>query len=403
MLVLARPASPMATPSTPKPLSTTPTPVHTRVTRPRRLSCREPHVLADTLSCLMSGYSGDLGLLDWETGLVREIHRDVIAVADAKALVWVGGRLYDVAAGWRPVPLDGSSGSSRFSGYGDQFDAATVSPRGDVVALMGSTGTKGVLLASNGRLIREVNRSYYHADAYRYPLVLCTLPDGRTGLVHCPESYNRLEVEVAVTGERLTAGTDRKPSDFFHSRLAVSPNGRYLLSAGWVWHPWGCLAVYDLHRALTEPTTLDSLGDAFDLRGLMQAEVAGACFLDDDIVISTSPEPNDPEGPEDLAPNMLARWSATTRTFTWRRQLDLTAGDVVPVAGNVLALHDHPRLYDAASGELIAEWPDISTGHADSSIVWSRSFSGPARVAVDQTNQRFAVTDGERITIIHLG
>jgi hypothetical protein len=267
---------------------------------------------------------------------------------------------------------------------------------------MASTGTKSLLLASDGRLIREIDRSYYHAEAYRYPLVLCTLPDGRTGLVHCPENYNRLEVEVAATGERLTTGTDRKPVDFFHSRLAVSPNGQYLLSAGWVWHPWGCLALYDLTRAWTEPTTLDSFGDVFDLRGLVQAEVAGACFVDDDVVISTSAEQNDPDGPEDLAPNMLARWSTTSRTFAWRRQLDLTAGDVVPLAGNVLALHDHPRLYEAATGELIGEWPDISTGHADSSIVWDRSFSGPARVAVDQTNQRFAVTDGERITVVHL-
>jgi hypothetical protein len=335
--------------------------------------------------------------------LVHEVRRDVITVKGAKALVWVEGRLYDVAAGWRPIPTDGSSGSSRFGTYGDQFDDAAVSPRGDVVALMASTGTKCLLVASDGQLIREVNRSYYQAEAYRYPLVLCTLPDGRTGLVHCPERYNQVEVEVAVTGERLTASTDRKPVDFFHSRLAVSPSGRYLLSAGWVWHPWGCVAVYDLHRALAEPTTLDSFGEKFGLRGPEQAEVAGACFVDDDVVVSTSPEPNDPQGPEDLAPDMLARWSARTGTFAWRTQLDLTAGDVVPVAGHVLALYGHPRLYDATSGELIAEWPEISTGDADSSIVWDQSFSGPARVAVDEANRRFAVTDGERITIIQLG
>lgn len=334
---------------------------------------------------------------------MREIHRDVFAVAGAKALVWGEDRLYDVAAGWRSVPLDGTSGSSRFSGYGSQFDAATVSPRGDVVALLASTGTKGLLLAPDGRLIREVNRSYYRADVYRYPLALCTLPDGRTGVVHCPEAYNRLEVEVAATGERLTADSDREPADIFHSRLAVSANGRYLLSAGWVWHPWGCVAVYDLHQALTEPTTLDSFGDVLGLRGLVQAEVAGACFLGEDIVISTSSEENEPEGPEDLAPNMLARWSATAGRFTWRRQLDLTAGDIVAVAGNILALHDHPRLYDAANGDQLAEWPDIATGHADSAIVWNSAFSGPARVTVDHTNQRFAVTDGEQITIVHLG
>lgn len=185
--------------------------------------------------------------------------------------------------------------------------------------------------------------------------------------------------------------------------MAVSPNGRYLLSAGWVWHPWGCLAVHDLPRALTEPTTLDSSGDVFDMRGLVQAEVAGACFIDEDVVISTSAEPNDPDGSEDLAPTMLALWSTTTQTFAWRRQLDLTAGDLVPMAGDILALHGHPRLYATATGDMIGEWPDLATGDADSSIVWDKSFSGPARAAVDQINRRFAITDGDRITVVHLG
>jgi hypothetical protein len=35
--------------------------------------------------------------------------------------------------------------------------------------------------------------------------------------------------------------------------------------------------------------------------------------------------------------------------------------------------------------------------------VWNEPFSGPARVAIDQANQRFAVTDGEQITIVYLG
>jgi hypothetical protein len=69
-------------------------------------------------------------------GVVREVRRDVIAVAGAKALVWVGGRLYDAATGWRSFPLDGSPGSSRFSGYGNQFEVATVSPDGDVVTVV---------------------------------------------------------------------------------------------------------------------------------------------------------------------------------------------------------------------------------------------------------------------------
>jgi hypothetical protein len=69
----------------------------------------------------------------------------------------------------------------------------------------------------------------------------------------------------------------------------------------------------------------------------------------------------------------------------------------------VLALYRHPRLYDAAIGELQAQWPDLDTGQADSSIVWDKTFSGPARVAVDEQSRRFAVTDGERIVVTQLG
>lgn len=84
-----------------------------------------------------------------KTGVVHEIKRDVIAAEGARSLVWLGGTLYDVAAGWRTFPLDGSPGLSRVSGYGKQFDAATVSPRGDVVALIASNGTKALLLGSD--------------------------------------------------------------------------------------------------------------------------------------------------------------------------------------------------------------------------------------------------------------
>ncbi len=78
--------------------------------------------------------------------------------------------------------------------YGPQFDAATISPRGDLVALTATAGTKGLLLGPGGDLVREVDRSYYCAHIYRYPLALGTLPDGRTGIVHCPRDYNRLDI-----------------------------------------------------------------------------------------------------------------------------------------------------------------------------------------------------------------
>jgi hypothetical protein len=334
---------------------------------------------------------------------VREFRRVDLPVQGARALAWLGGDLYDVADGWRRLPLDGSTSESRYSRYGPQFDAVVVALDEGLVALVASVGTKALLLGRDMAIVREVNRSFYHAEAYRYPLAFVRAPSGRMAIVHCPERYNRIEIEDAITGEPLTRSAGRDPSDVFHSRLCVSRSGRYLLSAGWLWQPWGCLMVYDLPRALDDPTTLDGYGDVFDIRGLIQAEIGGACFVDDDVILSTTSEPNDPEDADDLGPMMLARWSSTSRRFAWRKEVDHVPGDVVAIGTGFLTLQHHPRLYDAVTGEQIAEWPDLSTGGADSSIVWDKSFSGPARVAIDHNANCFAATDGERVSVVWLG
>jgi hypothetical protein len=82
-----------------------------------------------------------------------------------------------------------------------------MAPAGDVVVLVISTGTKALLLEPGGRVIRELNRSYYRAGACCYPLALLTLPDRRTGLIHCPEKYNQLKIEVARGSGWRPAGT----------------------------------------------------------------------------------------------------------------------------------------------------------------------------------------------------
>ena len=334
---------------------------------------------------------------------MQEIHRIQIPAAGAKALVWVGDALIDASAGRRSIPTDGSAGSNRRGVYGPQFDAATISPRGDLVALTATAGTKGLLLGPGGDLVREVDRSYYCAHIYRYPLALCTLPDGRTGIVHCPRDYNRLDIDDdAITGERLTDG-HREPDDIFHSRLAVSASGRYLLSAGWVWHPWDVVVVFDLHAALATPSELDSAFGPFELGNLSNTEISGACFVGDDLIVSTSDEENDDPGDDELDATMLARRDLVARKFLWRKKLDHIAGDLIPIAGNFLSLHQFPRLYDATDGELLAEWPDLPTGSAATSIVRSDTFSGPARIAVDDAGRRFAHTDGEQVTVIELG
>lgn len=320
-----------------------------------------------------------------------------LPVAGVTAMAWVGERLVDVAGGWRP--LYPRLAERHFAAYGPQFDAAVSSPAGDLCALVASAGTAGLLLDHNGHVVRELHRSWYHADAYRYPVALFTLPDGSTGIVHCPDRYSRLEAEIASSGRRLT---DREgtSADIFHSRLSVSSDGTRLLSAGWLWHPWGSLHVFDLARALNRPEGLDGNGDVYDLRGLVQAEVAGACFLDLDVAVSTSSEENDPEGPNDLGPNEMARWSPAQGRFLWRHAHDTSPGDLVALGDDVLALNGHPRLYSGATGELIAAWPDLTTGESWSSITWSDTFRGPGRIAVQAGARRFAHTDGARVVVV---
>lgn len=323
-----------------------------------------------------------------------------LPIQGARTLAWVNDNLIDIAAGWQQL-FPGLQ-PPRFTRYGPRFDATNVAPAGDVVALIDSLGTKALLLESDGQVIREVNRSYYCADVYRYPITLFTLPDGRTGLAHCPDDYDLLQLEDAHTGERLTVTEGRKPADLFHSRLAVSDDGSMLLSAGWVWHPWDVLAVYDLARALSQSDELDGLGSVLGIRGLANAEVSGACFVGADVIVSTGSEENDPDSPDDLEPQLLARWSTSEGCFAWRHRLDHCAGDLVSLAGNVLALNQHPRLYDADSGLLLHQWPDLPTGESTSSITRGDTFAGPGRITIDPHQPRFAYTDGTRVVIVEV-
>ncbi len=98
----------------------------------------------------------------------------------------------------------------------------------------------------------------------------------------------------------------------------------------------------------------------------------------------------------------LAGASTAERQYLWQHRLDQTGGDLVPIAGGVLALFHHPRLYDVGTGNLESEWPDLATGEAGSSIVWDKAFTGTARIAVDEPRHCFEVTDGQKITIITL-
>lgn len=331
-----------------------------------------------------------------------------------RSLVWVGDDLVDwVGGGYRFHP-DGSV-SANVVNYAYAFDRAVCSPSGTYAAIYVERGTKGLVLKdefpgstdwrhAGARILRQINRDYYCANAYDYPIALGQLADGREVLVHCPESYTHLEIQEVESGRSISA-REPQQADFFHSRLQISPDGHYLLSAGWVWHPFDMLHVFDLQAALDDPVTLDG-------RGVMEpyscdAEVEYAAFDGNEHVLvmgSTEGEQleNDPEA---LGQGQLGRWSLRDQRWETRVSVGEPVGILMPMGKHAVGFYEHPKLINSTTGEIILRWTEFRTGRHRSSyrIAPLQGEDATPALALDPLKSRFAVADATGVTAVQLG
>jgi hypothetical protein len=309
-----------------------------------------------------------------------------------RSLVWDGESLVDWVSGGERYFLSGET-SPAHARYAYPFDAVASLTGSSFSVIYTRTGTKGLVLR-NGEVIRELNRSFYHADVYEYPVVLFRLPSGREVLAHCPDDYCRLEIEDVATGEVLTKSTSRKPIDVFHSRLAVSPDGRYLLSAGWLWHPIDNLQLYDIGVALEDPAHLDDAGTGLNAC----AEESSATFLPDGRLVIALRGKIDSE---DVPSN-----EGELRTFDPKHPDEAAVlssvgrlGAIAAIGSHhLLAMYGHPRLIDAHNGVEVLSWPKLKSGTQTSSILMSK-LHVPV-IAVDCARQRFALAHDRGITVV---
>src|SRR5689334_18040867 len=92
-----------------------------------------------------------------------------------RSLCWQGDSLVDWVSGGILYHLDGQNqGSSYYYSY--RFDKAVSLAESSFAAIFEEYGTKGLILRE-GRIVRELNRSFYHANSYEYPIALFRLPD----------------------------------------------------------------------------------------------------------------------------------------------------------------------------------------------------------------------------------
>ncbi len=315
-----------------------------------------------------------------------------IKYTSARSLVWQDNDLVDWVGGGVQFSADGSIQDSSVCYAGD-FDAAVATSSGNIAIVYQRLGTKGIVL-ENQRVVREINRSYYHANVYEYPICLWEPAGQPPAIIHCPNEYNQLEIEDALSGKTLVSTKDRSSPDFFHSRLSISPSGRYLMSAGWVWHPMDIANIYLLPGS-EEKADLDTPFAAIDTAN----EVSAAAWVDDTSVLAANSDNYEYEEGELFAPGSLGIWSLKSKQWSGVSVPDVKLGSVMMLDMEyIISFFGHPKLIRISDGVVLKEWPHIHSGEQSSSIIHHIDRLPP--IAIDQENLRFAVANEDCIYVV---
>ncbi len=321
-----------------------------------------------------------------------------IETQGVKSLVWDGDSLVDWVGGGQRFELDGGF-ISRNMYFPFRFDAAVVSPSGQYVVIYERLGTKGLLLC-NGSPVREINRSDYCATAYEYPICFALLSDGREVLIHCPDEYCQIDIEEVATGTPLTDSFNRKPADFFHSRLMVDQSNQWIISAGWFWHPHGSLRLYSVAEAIDDPASLDGEG----IFPQQPTEVSTAAFVGScNVLLSTSEETFSDGGydVDEFRPKTLGLWDIEARKIRSMVEVVEPPGSLMPINDEyAVAFYKHPKIINLKTGEITCRMWELNCGEQTSSIIHHIDELPP--LAIDAPNNRFAIATNDKIVVLHV-
>lgn len=311
-----------------------------------------------------------------------------------KTISWVGTSIVDWASAGKRYTFDGKTELLCEYNYGFG-DSAITSADGQYAFIYQKLGTKGLLL-KNGNILREINRSYYCANVYEYPAAFVTLED-KTYLIHCPLKYCRLDFEDVETGEIITDAPNRDPFDFFHSRLEISPNGKYLMSKGWFWHPYDAIRVFNIMECIQQPELLDQS----EIYPNVGTEIATASFIDDNTVLmgSSNEEATNDDLLENLPPNHIATWDIQSDQISSPVKMEFEFGNLYAINDQYAwDIYKFPKIVNIQTGEIRDQDESIASGLQNSSII--HHIEELPKVAFNHQTKQLAITNGDTIEII---
>ncbi|MBD1383671.1 hypothetical protein IDJ75_00145 [Mucilaginibacter rigui] len=320
--------------------------------------------------------------------------RQIITANFIQTICWEGDLIVDWSSG-RKYSLDGKE--KQFGVHWGWGDSVINSSDGKYIFIYKKLGTKGLII-KNGELLREINRPYYCSNAFEFPAAFITV-ENRTYLIHCPIAYNQLDFEDVETGEIITNIDNRKPIDRFHSRLEISPDGRWLMSKGWVWHPLDMIMVFDIKKCLVNPQLLDEPR----LYPNVNVEVCTASFVDENIVvIGSSDVVLDEEEVGDLPPKHICLWNLRTDKLSKPVAIKENFGNLFAINSNCAwDLFDFPKIINLNTGEIIEQNEEINSGKQNSSII-DNTDSFPSIIFNKKTGQ-IAIKANEKIELLTPG
>ncbi|WP_439696689.1 hypothetical protein ACFGVS_29525 [Mucilaginibacter sp. AW1-7] len=316
--------------------------------------------------------------------------RTTLTAERLNTISWLNDKIVDWAAGGNQYSMDGSTKRSS-SYFPFNFDGSINTTDGQYAFIYQKLGTKGLLL-KNGELLREINRSYYFAEAYEYPAAFVTV-DEVTYLVHCPKEYCRLDFENVETGELITEVPGREAEDFFHSRLEVSPDGKHLLSKGWLWHPMDEVYIYKVNDCLKNPLLLDQLISFTHI----SVEMETASFINNtEILIGSGDEVYDVENI--IFPSKhIAVWDIATQQLSTPVKINVEFGNLFAIDGErSWDTYLYPKIININTGEVIDKDESVYSGKQNSSIVNKENL---VQIVFNRDTKQLAIAGKEVIDV----